>query len=478
MVQTALDPWQYRLLRNAEAPVHTFGNGTADDWGLETGPDLPVIPVTDAAGKSVGVLLGFPIDLARRAMILDSWQVPAGSEVSFDELARTLLWSLGGRFLWIAELPNGLRAYPDCSAQVPCVFDPVARTAGSTAFALLDVTEYEARRDISLFNRLGVDGEGWHIGVQRLLPNHYLDLTSFTAHRFWPVGGSGKDPDPEDIVTEIIDVVQAQIEALTGVTKKLGMALTAGHETRMLLACARPYLDKVDMVTVVGGDRHETDSVLARRIATDQGLSHITLARQTATVEQRERFILRGGHCNADSNSLYHPSVWPIAKSHNLLGGLGGEVARAFFWKKDDNEDSIISSSLLMRRFGLPNAQPLKHALDNWLSDLPSMNGLEILDLAYIEHRNGPWYAAQFCCDPTLVRFAPLFTVRTVELMLRLPSKWKRENRLGHAIIERLWPELGRYPYNSLGPIKDTFIKLQRLVANPRLIAKKLRRIG
>lgn len=479
MAHAALDPWQWRLSKQTLEAVHRAGA-----WSLEIGPGLPVFPVSDADGRSVGTLIGFPIDLEKKRLIAGNWHSKAQLAGSFDAYAKEVIWSLGGRFLWIADTPEGQRIYPDSSAQVVCVFDPEARLVGSTAYAVLSADEYSARFDQRMFSRLGVDGEGWfpagltaHRGLQRLLPNHYLDLTTFEVRRFWPVKSIGTGSDPEEIVTEIIEVVQAQLEALTHSPKKLGLALTGGHETRMLLACARPYLDKIDMVTVVGGDRHEVDSILSRRIAKDLGLSHITLQRHTATVEQRELFIRRGGHCNADSNSRYHPSIWPIAETHNLVGGVGGEVARAFFWKIEDEASSHLTASALNARFGLAHEKAVSDAIEVWLQDLPPMSAFEIMDLAYLEHRDGAWYATQFSCDPTLVRFAPLLTSRVVELMIGLPPAWKRQNRLGHAVIARLWPELASYPYNSLGRWRDAVIQFQKLSSNPLILAKKLRKL-
>ena len=130
-----------------------------------------------------------------------------------------------------------------------------------------------------------------------------------------------------------------------------------------------------------------------------------------------------------------------------------------------------------MARFGLPDTPQLGAALEDWLASLVKIDAFTVLDLAYLEHRDGAWYAPQFCCDPTLIRQAPLLTMRTVSLMMQLPSEWKRDDRMGHAIIERLWPELNKYPYNSLGKFKDIVIKIQRAMSNPDLIVKKLRKM-
>ena len=220
MKHGALDSWQYRLssdLRPQARPVGPF-------W-LETGPDLPVITIRDAEGTSAGLLLGFPIDLAGKQLLATDWTAPASLGAGLDDFANAVLLALGGRFLWICVVqgPAGAtaRIYPDCSAQVSCVFDPVAGMTGSTAFALLEDPAYETRFDSALFDHLGIDGEGWfpagltaHHGVQRLLPNHVLDLTTWTIQRFWPKASLATATDPSATVDEIIALVQAQIEAL------------------------------------------------------------------------------------------------------------------------------------------------------------------------------------------------------------------------------------------------------------------------
>jgi len=473
-----LDLWQYRLSHTPGA--HSIAIG--DMW-LEVGADLPVCPVTDANGKSAGVLLGFPIDLQARRIIAGDWQVPARLGADIGAFVQDGLMALGGRFLWIFSAQGAARIYPDCSAQVPCVFDPAAEVAASTAHAVMDDTAYQARFDKNLFDALGVDGEGWfpagltaHHGLHRLLPNHYLDLHSWSVQRSW----SGPETPARDlaaVVAQIVDIVQAQIEALIAGPKRVAIALTAGRETRMLLACARPYIDRVDFVTVTGSDRHQLDTVMASRIAAKVGLTHRTLMRTAATEVQRDLFIRRGGHCNADSNSHFHPSVWPIAGSHVMISGNGGEIARAFFWREADTPQTALTPSMLTARFGLKDVAALNDALSQWLDSLKGTNSLTILDLAYQEHRDGAWYAAQFCSDPGLVRQAPLLTTRSAALMMQLPADWKRTHRLSHEVVARQWPELEQFPYNSLGYLRDRVMKLRRVIADPQIVLKKLRKL-
>jgi hypothetical protein len=474
-----LDPWQWRLSGQPLPDARRIGAL----W-LQHDSGLSLTEVSDARGQPAGLLLGYGIDLDARRILGAAWQTPVPQGEDPDAFALALLRALGGRFLWIAA-PEGaaVRLYPDCSAQVPCVFDPQAGVAGSTAHALLDDAAYAGRFDKALYDRLGVDGEGWfpagltaHRGLERLLPAHCLDTATWTARRFWPSAPVPQTADPVAAAAAMAGLIRAQIEAAVAGPKRLALALTAGRETRMLLACARPFLDRIDMVTVVGSDRHATDSAMARRIARDMGLRHIELPRLEAAPGARERFLRRGGHCNGDSNARFHPSVAPIADSHVYMGGVGGEVARAFFWHPADRADTPVTARMLTSRMGLPATPALDARLGRWLADLPVADAFQILDIAYLEHRDGAWYAPQFYSDPGLFRLPPLLTQRGVELMLSLPPDWKRQSRMGHEIIAAAWPELLRYPFNSRGWLHDTLAQVQKVAADPRVILKKLRK--
>jgi hypothetical protein len=482
--QNGLDPWQYRLSNS-----RTAGSCAIGKFWLDLGEDLPKTQIFDAAGTPVGVILGLAIDLQTETVLGESWTATQilGSDV--DGFARHVLYGLGGRYIWICATTvvgqDIARIYPDAAAQIPCVFDPAAQVAGSTALAILSEADYDRRFDRALFDRLGVDGEGWfpagltaHHGVMRLMSGHYLDLVQGKAVRFWPTSALPVGDDAAGRVEEIIALVRSQMKALLKGSKRVAMALTAGRETRMLLACARPFVAQVDFVTVTGDDRHKIDSLMAQRIARDLGLSHMILPRQAATPEQRSLFIRRGGHCNADSNSRYHPSVWPLAKGHIFVGGVGGEIARAFFWRPSDTPTTPLTAAMLCGRFGLPMAEPLVAAVQAWLDQAPpGLNTQQLLDLAYHEHRTSAWSSVQFCCDPTVMRLGPLMTYRGLDLMLGLAPEWKRASRLADAITSRLWPELETYPYNSLGRWSDLVVKLQRVLDDPKIILKKLRKM-
>ena len=89
VIQRMLDPWQYLLSQAARPGAQPVGN-----FWLEVGADLPVCPVIDSHGRSVGVLLGFPIDLANRTVITGVWQTTASFGPDTDSFAQAILSSV------------------------------------------------------------------------------------------------------------------------------------------------------------------------------------------------------------------------------------------------------------------------------------------------------------------------------------------------------------------------------------------------
>jgi hypothetical protein len=473
-----LDPWQFRISVSETAPGRPVGPAL-----VETGPGLDEVLLEDATGQPVGLLIGFPIDLrGQRRLNGGTHRLNAVAGEALDAFAEKVLEGLAGRFLWLCTAGERARIYLDAAGQVPCVYDPDMRVAASSAFALLSAVDYNARFDAALHAGLGINGLGWipggltaHKGVQRLLPNHILDLEDFTMTRHWPLQPVTPAKDPEAAIATLIETVREQLAALVAGERRVAQALTAGHETRMLLGCARPFTDRMDFATVSAGAGH-VDTVMAARIAEGEQLRHRVLPTVMADVAARAAYLRRNGDCIADGNARSFPSVAPIADSHVFVGGAGGEVGRGFFWRPGDGDATMLDGTALMARFGLPPKPRVIAALDAWLAGLAGRGTREILDLAYLEHRMGPWSGAQFPSDPTLVRFAPLLTRPGVVAMMSLPADWKRGEGMSAAVLRQTWPELNRYPFNTLGRLRDTLAKGRKVLRDPTAILRKLRK--
>jgi hypothetical protein len=473
-VSGALDPWQYRVDETAGATLC-----------VTTGPGLPVTRVLDRSSAEVGVILGCAIDLSAAACLGEVYELDGVVGAGAHELADRIRDGLGGHFVLVLHHAGVSRIYPDAVAQVPCVFDSDLKVAGSTAHAILDATAYDTRFLKDSFEAMEIERDGWfpagataHEGVERLLPNHYLDLKTWDVVRFWPMEEVERTGSPEAVAEEIISIVQRQIQALVKSDRTVAQALTAGYETRWLLACARHFVTDMEFVTVEPPSRTHIDADIAGRLATAFGLTYRILPRRTATTEQQALYLRRGGHCSGGQNQVTHPSMWALAQRHCFVGGLNGEIARGYIWRPEDKAEMKVSPEMLIARLGLPASDDIQARFRHWRDGIPLGNALDILDLNYLENRMGSWAYAQFNCDPSVPRYNPIGTPRTVKLMLSLPEEWRRKYRLSQFAIERCWPELASIPINTRGRLRDILDKVGLAIANPERVMRKLRKLS
>lgn len=446
--------------------------------------NIGIFDVFDGAGSRIGLLLGFPIDLSKRSIVSGPLQLDDKVPQGVDGIAEALLNRLGGRFLLLLDIGGMVRLYPDCAAQIPCVYSTQKRIAGSTADAILTNEEYEQKFRHDLYSGLSIDNEGWfplgltaHEGVERLLPNHYLDLHTWSQIRYWPVEDFERTQSPESSIEEISDIIGAQIEALVKGPKKVAQAITAGEDSRIMLACARPYLDSIEFVTVEGDSPHVNDTVMSQRIALDKGLNHRMLSRVVADPQTVEKYMRRGGHCVGGRNKFFHPSLRPLAKEYVFIGGLNGEIGRDFLWSKTDTSGSNLPADVLVNRMGLPARVEITNRIPGWRERLRAKDALFELDMFYLENRIASFGRASFYSDPTFIRQNPIGTVRTARLMLALPEEWKRQGKMTQELVRLNWPDLLSYPFNSQGALNDCLTLISRAIRDPSLIARKLRKI-
>ncbi len=446
-----LEPWQYRIT----STPHPGATRCGDVW-LSHAADLPVVEVVDAKGGTFGALIGFPIDLDRREIPDQKWTVPDDVDLTTESGVHAALGKLGGRFLWICQTPRLNRIYPDAATQISCVWDHDAKAAGATAMAILDDAAYAARFDHSMFATLGHGSISWltagltaHSGVHRLLPNHYLDLNTWTAHRWNTARFETTTLAPNDVVDSMIASISQQIEALLNGVRKPLLALTGGLDSRTILACARDNVADLKCVTIAPENMGHRDTRVARDIAETLQLKHEILPNVNADRTAQEVYLRRSGHSCADSNMHHHASVAKLNAGHAFIGGIGADIAQAPYWYDDDTLNSHISPKVLLARLGLPQHEKTLRYLSWWRDALADHPNDRILDLAYLELRLGPWAMAQYCAAPGLVRYAPFLTYDNVKMMQALPPEWKQGRALGRAIVGRLWPELLRFPINA-----------------------------
>lgn len=446
------------LLAKAEAPLLVgWPRQQLGSWILHWHPNLPVSEIRSPAGTQVGWILGLAVDTEGCALP-PVWHVPFDSdEVDAATRFESGLNRLGGRFAAVFLTSESQRFYLDASGSLAAVYCEDRQAIASSCNLIPNVEELQ--KNLPLIRAIGIPGRDGYFPfrltpwsrITRLLPNHFLDLSKWTSVRHWPkgnwVGSAGR---PEEAVREIAALLEAFI---AGAAKQapLQVSLTAGNDSRMLLACSRPSLPNIRFYTDAIPDfAARMDCTCGRRIAKRFGLDYSVTAWREPTQEEIDHWLYRTGSCVADRITRNAGPDQQSDPNRITLVGLGGEVGRSYYWGPNDHPSDALSSEQLLQRSHLPVVDEVVGEASDWLHGLPNTNLLEKLDLFYLEQRLGCW-AGPSMYGPVGSRFIayPFNSRQIYEQMLSLPVDYRREGRLPKDLIRLKWPELLEYPINE-----------------------------
>jgi hypothetical protein len=467
--QFSLDdlPEQFVLADEPAGPA-SWPQDKIGGWVLSHHATLPRITLRSTNGDPVGWLLGYPISadgvLLPDGSLLGS--VPSSGPALHDWLA-----DFGGR--WIAVIADGPEpsVYLDPTGSLAAVYSPLDRIVASTP----NLVPYRTGREdnVGLIRATGIPWEDAEYpldltprhGVRRLLPNHHLQLSTFRAERHWPAEAWTTDPDIDTAVARIAELTKRNVRAIVN-TKPSYLPLTAGRDSRMLLACARDVLSDLAFYTVPMPDRQaDLDTRVASRMSTALGLDHRVVAYQQPQQHDLDEWMFRiscgVGETRGWNVSTTYKTLDP--KRPRLVASLG-EIARNEYWRPTDSPETPITPERLLGHCHVAVTDETWDAAARWLADVPTSDSLQILTLFFIEHGMGGW-AGQFpyadYAGPGFLVF-PMNHQEIVRRMISLPVQMQRAGTLPRAVIEREWPELLEWPFNREYGVRRVHRALER----------------
>jgi len=450
---------QFVLARSPEAVPPGWAVHEARGWVLAVHPALPVYTMRAVDGSGIGWLLGFPIDAAGRWVDADMVlaQGPDPSPGEFEER----LYELGGQFLGVLLTPGIERVYLDCAGSLSAVFAPSHELVASTpslipfsrgcedAIDLIRATGLPAaRNDLSFALAFGLTSRR---GVERLLPNHALDLRDWSVKRHWPPAPLDDRADPRAVVEGVARIIERHIAA-TVTRRPAYLPLTGGYDSRTLLACARSCLDAIHLHTLALGDRTaHFDIAMARQLARRHGLRHEVIECEAPGAEEQDAWLWRTGLCVGGARG------WRVFRTMQRfdparveLTGQGGEAARASYWRDLGGDKSPLTEHAVVRALVLPPLPEILARARTWLDTLPASRFMHVVDLVYIEQRLGPWAGVVNYGDAAPARLYPFAHRASFTAMLRLPDEYKQSGQFPRELIASRWPELLQDPFNRL----------------------------
>lgn len=303
--------------------------------------------------------------------------------------------------------------------------------------------------------------------LRHLLPNHWLDLTTGRCQRYWPsapLESLSVDTAVDRLMVLLPGLVRAAVARHDVV-----LSLTAGIDSRMVLAAARGVVDRVRLMSLRQGRQpdHHPDIEIPARLLGRLGLTH-DVVRASASMSpefalQFKRNVHQAhDHYGHDAEALLRH----YGQNYVAYTGSGAEVARCSFHGKLPlaNRTRLTPETLAWLEYGSTHPFLVAHFAE-WLrgAEQPHMR---LLDL--FEWEQGSTWLAMVQLEFDIVWrdiFTP-YNCRTVlSTLLSVPERHRSgDSRLCRTFIERTWPALLKEPINPhkhMGRIKRTWAEMK-----------------
>jgi len=309
-------------------------------------------------------------------------------------------------------------------------------------------------------------------GLIHLLPNHLLELDTGTSRRFWP--WESIEPVSTDDAEEIIARRLTNIIRAAAIRYPLSIGMTAGIDSRVVMALAKALSSEIDFVTVRQRkmpDDHP-DITIPAELCKKHGLDH--------------RIIKPAISMSADFSKLFKDNVLmatdiygPDAEAIlNKLGrktaaitGSAGEIGQCSYRKlvAPSQYNGPISAAELAKAASNEEPYVIKN-FQIWLDDAKNRHNIKLMDLFDWEQPHGNWLPmTQIQFDIAWREIITPYNCRDVLqtfLSVNEEDRAKPSFTLQKRIISRAWPELLHHPINPHQAVanQNAMSKAKRLI--------------
>ena len=289
-------------------------------------------------------------------------------------------------------------------------------------------------------------------GVRALLPDHALDLRTRTARRFWPRRPLDRLP-LEEGANRGATGLRALARSVAG-RGALALPITAGRDSRILMASLRESADEVYFYTLrfPGMEAGHPDLRIPARMLAERGLRHHRLACPARMHPEFEAIYRRNAEpWHAEAGAIAQGAFLAYPPGRISISGHGGEILR--FDRETIPAAGRIGPREMARAIGTPEDPFVLSRYAEWLEGVvPVAEAMDISPwtLFYWEDRVGRWAAnGQAQWDLVHERFTPFLCRAVLRPLLGVEARERDDDgRLTGALLDRLWPELAGPPIN------------------------------
>ncbi len=452
---------QFLITNDSEAvPLPGWRELSIAPYRLLYHPDLEVHQAS-AAGRT-SVLLGHVHDDGdRQKTNAEIARELAQAATFLDMIRRTdpccgsfVMLRLDRGRLRIAHDASGLReVYYRSAEHLHCAstpdliaaYVPCQRQSGEEVSQLLESAEFAASE------KTWVGTASPYRDVFRLSPNFWLDAETGRQSRFF---------GHETACAVTLDrCADRMAELLSGFMKsahrrhQVKIGLTAGWDSRLLLATSREIRDDLDcylyLYPHLGHDH--PDVTVPRRLAARAGFRFRVEEPSGKPLDPVFERIFFSNHVLARPHrAVRHHDAFLQGLDQTLA--VSGNVAETF--KCTYRLPGKATAEKLAQKLGYARFPYAVRQIGRWLEETRAVcrrTGIDVGDLFYLEQRSGTW-GALAASEERIVResLCPFNCRELLWMAMKLEDRWRAapESMLSRAVIERSWPQLLAEPVN------------------------------
>lgn len=444
-------------------------------------PELRIATATDSTG-TVWYLLGLAVQ-ADQARLDPVYEIAHASDQSIEHISHS--WA--GRWVLI----GAQKVYMDSAGLLGCFYGFKERDdtgkelwVSSSAALLASVIEADTTLVRVIEHRKGID---WYPGphsafksVRRLLPSQILSFPNGAVHSRQLVSLSGEPVSYETLLDQLQQYLVTTVQQAAKLATTVWVPLTAGYDSRLLLATAR-YAG-IPIRTYTHSHKHvvkDADLTIPPKLARIAGVKHVMRYEGAFRSDLAELYDQHtGGHCvDRDRYYFVHEYFNQFHKGDLILRGGVFDLGHHKWGRR--YPPSVISPTVPEAEyvlngfngrggvFDLPQDQALVQAFQEWIDWTAQMpqEALDWRDRLYLEQRLGGWLSSieQSLDLIEADRFYAANSHLYFSLILQIPEAIRRPGQHHVDLIKRMAPELLVLPFNPPNP-KPVWKRVKKMV--------------
>jgi hypothetical protein len=315
-------------------------------------------------------------------------------------------------------------------------------------------------------------------GLTHLLPNLYLDLNTGQSHRYWPYASIGIMPTKEAEI--FIEQRMSNLMRAAAARYPLSIAITAGIDSRLVMALSKDISNEICFVTVRQADMQDDhpDISIPDHLCKDLGLKRVVIKAKPSMSADFSKLFKDSVHMATDIYGRDAEAIInQLQRKMATVTGSAGEIGQCYFrnYIAENKYNGPMDASELATMQRVANEPfAIKH-FQTWLDAANNRHNIKLMDLFYWEHSHGNWLAmTQMQFD---IAWREIFTPYNCRDVLQAFLSVDEEDRIQphvkiyRNIISRAWPQLLDQPIN---PHKVVKLSIKRKIKN--FIKSKIKR--